>query len=103
MKKNLNLQLKKTLKLLKNKEKRAFLKKIVFNDSFTSIDKRSALLYNSKILSTFENRFSRTRVISQCSLTWRTRSVYSFFYLSRISLRELASFGSIKGLRKSSW
>jgi len=39
---------------------------------------------------------------SQCYLTWRTGSFYSFFRLTRLTLRENFSVGHVKGLRKSS-
>ena len=43
------------------------------------------------------------RVRNRCLLTGRGRAVYRFCRLSRIKVRELASSGSITGLRKSSW
>ena len=46
---------------------------------------------------------SVSNIRSQCFLTWRTGSVYSFFKLTRLTFRENFSFGLIKGLRKSSW
>ena len=46
---------------------------------------------------------SKSRVRNRCLLTGRGRGVYRFCRLSRIKIRELASSGSIMGLRKSSW
>jgi len=46
---------------------------------------------------------SVSSITSQCFLTWRSGSTYSFFRLTRLTLREKFSFGEIKGLRKSSW
>ncbi len=46
---------------------------------------------------------SVNRFRNRCSLTGRPRAVYRKFSLSRISLRDLASWGHIPGLVKSSW
>jgi len=43
------------------------------------------------------------RYRNRCSLTGRPRAYYRKFALSRLSLRELASWGQIPGLIKSSW
>jgi len=45
--------------------------------------------------------FTRTRTI--CILTGRSRSVYRFFRLSRIKIREYANAGYFTGVAKSSW
>lgn len=45
--------------------------------------------------------FTRTRTI--CILTGRTRSVYRFFRLSRIKIREYANAGYFTGVAKASW
>ena len=39
----------------------------------------------------------------RCELTGRPRGNYRKFRLSRVSLRDLASFGQIPGMVKSSW
>jgi len=44
--------------------------------------------------------FSRSR--KTCSLTGRSRSIYRFFQLSRIKIRETASSGLFVGVSKSS-
>ena len=46
---------------------------------------------------------ARIRVRNRCKLTGRSRSYYRKFGLSRVELRDLASFGEIPGLVKSSW
>jgi small subunit ribosomal protein S14 len=48
-----------------------------------------------------DSSFSRFR--NRCSLTGRPRGNFRKFGLSRIALRELASWGQIPGLIKSSW
>ncbi len=46
---------------------------------------------------------AEVRYRNRCSLTGRPRGVYRKFSLSRIAIRELASWGQIPGLTKSSW
>jgi len=46
---------------------------------------------------------SPSRIRNRCSLTSRPRGNFRKFGLSRIALRELASWGQIPGLVKSSW
>jgi|MDTC01.2.fsa_nt_gb ribosomal protein S14 len=44
-----------------------------------------------------------TQIINRCFVTNRSRSVLSFFCLSRITLKEFARRGLLVGIRKSSW
>lgn len=46
---------------------------------------------------------SKIRVRNRCKVTGRPRGYYRKFQMSRISLRELAAFGLIPGIKKSSW
>ena len=46
---------------------------------------------------------SATRIHNRCQLTGRPHAFYRKLKLSRIMLRELASFGQIPGMVKSSW
>jgi len=110
MKKNYNLKLKSDLKSLRNIESISFLKKVILNSSLNTLTKhnqntlRCALLFSSQLgVRLLKNRATFVHIVSQCSLTWRTRSIYSFFKLSRMCIRELAAFSFLKGLRKSSW
>lgn len=108
MKRNLNRQLKTKLKFLKKKQKFLFLRTVFLNIPVSSSsilpELRLSVLFQSDLSNRLKkNNSSFSCITSQCLLTWRTRSVYSFFNMSRISLREFASFGLIKGLKKSSW
>ncbi|MBE6451388.1 MAG: 30S ribosomal protein S14 [Alphaproteobacteria bacterium] len=62
-------------------------------DRFQATLKLAALPRNS----------ARIRVKNRCKLTGRSRSYYRKFGLSRVELRNMASFGEIPGLVKSSW
>lgn len=46
---------------------------------------------------------SPVRVRNRCSLTGRPRGFHSWFGVSRLKLREMASYGELPGVTKSSW
>lgn len=48
-----------------------------------------------------QSAFARIR--NRCLFTGRPRSVISVFRISRIVFRELASRGSLRGIKKASW
>ena len=79
--------------------KRALLKTAASNmntpveDRFKASLKLAALPRNS----------SATRLHNRCQLTGRPHAYYRKLKLSRIMLRDLASFGQIPGMVKSSW
>lgn len=54
-------------------------------------------------LQKFPKNSARCRIRNRCKITGRSRSYYRKFGLSRVELRDLASFGKIPGLVKSSW
>lgn len=54
-------------------------------------------------LSKLPRNSSMARVRNRCIFTGRPRSVVEFFRISRIVFRELASRGSLMGIKKSSW
>lgn len=56
-----------------------------------------------KKLSEMSPDTSKTRHRNRCALTGRPRGFLRKFGLSRIAMRELASWGQISGLVKSSW
>jgi small subunit ribosomal protein S14 len=46
---------------------------------------------------------TETKIKNRCMITGRSRSTYRHFKLSRIMIRELASYGLLPGVTKSSW
>ena len=60
------------------------------------------LIYTAR-LAALPRAGSKTRIRNRCVLTGRGRGVYSYFRLSRIALRDLASQGLLSGITKSSW
>ncbi|MDR0693636.1 MAG: 30S ribosomal protein S14 [Puniceicoccales bacterium] len=46
---------------------------------------------------------SKVRVRNRCAITGRARGFHGLFGISRLQLREMASFGEIPGITKSSW
>jgi small subunit ribosomal protein S14 len=79
--------------------KRATLKAVVadqtkpIEERFKATQKLAALPRNS----------APSRLHNRCQLTGRPHAFYRKLKLSRIMLRELASFGQIPGMVKSSW
>jgi small subunit ribosomal protein S14 len=77
-------------------------------DKFSKITKDKTLAFDERLaaqikLSELPRNSSKVRYRNRCSLTGRPRGVYRKFSLSRISLRDLAAWGHIPGLIKSSW
>jgi len=59
--------------------------------------------FAQKKLSEMSRNSSKVRHRNRCSITGRPRGFIGKFNMSRIMLRHYASFGTIPGLRKSSW
>lgn len=70
------------------------------HDKNISIEERFATVMR---LSKLPRNSSKVRVRNRCALTGRPRGYYGKFGLSRIALRDLASFGMLPGVIKASW
>lgn len=46
---------------------------------------------------------SKVRIHNRCSITGRPRGYMRLFGISRVTFREMASFGLIPGVKKASW
>ena len=79
--------------------KRAALKAVI-NDQEKPIEERFAATLK---LAEMPRNSSAVRMHNRCQLTGRPHAYYRKLKLSRIMLRELASFGQIPGMVKSSW
>ncbi|MCC7259719.1 MAG: 30S ribosomal protein S14 [Alphaproteobacteria bacterium] len=79
--------------------KRAALKAIVMNRDLPMEDRFAAQLK----LSELPRNSAKERYRNRCELTGRPRAFYRKMRLSRIALRELAGFGMLPGVVKSSW
>jgi small subunit ribosomal protein S14 len=79
--------------------KRAALK-VVINDQSKPVEDRFKATLK---LASLPRNSSATRLHNRCQLTGRPHAFYRKLKLSRIMLRELASFGQIPGMVKSSW
>ncbi|MCL7464591.1 MULTISPECIES: 30S ribosomal protein S14 [Paracoccaceae] len=91
---------KKRAKLVKQyAAKRAALKEVVADQSRPMEERFKASLK----LAELPRNSSATRLHNRCQLTGRPHAYYRKLKLSRIMLRELASFGQIPGMVKSSW
>jgi small subunit ribosomal protein S14 len=91
---------KKRQKLVKqHAAKRAALKAVI-TDRTKPMDERFRA---SLKLAQLPRNSSATRLHNRCELTGRPHAYYRKLKLSRIMLRDLASFGQIPGMVKSSW
>lgn len=88
---------------LKNFENLILTKSFSQNFGLDLLDHRRRLLSFYLVSKAWKQQKLVSSITSQCFLTWRSGSTYSFFRLTRLTLREKFSFGEIKGLRKSSW
>lgn len=86
-------------KIKKFSNKRSNLKAVSENISLSPEERLIAMIK----LSELPRNSSSVRYKNRCSLTGRPRSYYRKFGISRIMLRQLASWGLIPGLKKSSW
>lgn len=85
-----------------SQSKRAKRTKLIEASKDTSLPFEDRLVAQIK-LSEMPRDASRSRIRNRCSLTGRPRGNFRKFGLSRIALRELASWGQVPGLVKSSW
>ncbi len=81
------------------KEKRVKLKAIAKNKDLSFDERLEAQIK----LSQLPRNGAKDRVRNRCSLTGRPRGYFRYFGLSRIAIRDLASWAQLPGLRKSSW
>lgn len=75
------------------------LKSLLYN---RSLHQKHRLLYNLK-LTYLSKDGSQTRLKNRCIITNRGQSVYRFFHISRITLKEFVGLNYISAIRKSSW
>ena len=99
----------KTSAVLKNKKREKLIGlqskkreelKIIANNKSLSFEER---LEAQIKLSELSRNGSKVRYRNRCNLTGRPRGNFRKFGLSRIAVRDLAAWGQIPGLVKSSW
>ena len=95
--KNLDYKRRKSFALYESKRK--ILQAVVTNQNLETSLRWWAQLEKSKL----PRQSSLSRVHNRCVETNRSRSVISFYKLSRLQFRRLASKGALPGLRKSCW
>jgi len=83
----------------KYKAKRATLKAVIANRNLSAEERFMAQVK----LAELPRNSSPVRVRNRCQITGRPRGVYSEFGISRIAFRDMASFGLLPGVKKSSW
>ena len=80
-------------------DRRAHLKEMAKDETLSPEERFNARLK----LAQLPRNSSPNRWRLRCELTGRPRGNYRKFRLSRVSLRDLASYGQIPGMVKSSW
>ena len=94
-----NREVKRAKLVKQHASKRAALKAVI-NDQAKPVEERFKATMK---LAQLPRNSSATRLHNRCQLTGRPHAFYRKLKLSRIMLRELASFGQIPGMVKSSW
>jgi small subunit ribosomal protein S14 len=94
-----NREVKRAKLVSQHATKRAALKAVI-NDQSKPVEERFKATIK---LAELPRNSSATRIHNRCQLTGRPHAVYRKLKLSRIMLRDLASFGQIPGMVKSSW
>lgn len=94
-----NREVKRAKLVERHATKRAALKAVI-EDQSKPIEERFAATLK---LAEMPRNSSAVRIHNRCQLTGRPHAYYRKLKLSRIMLRELASFGQIPGMVKSSW
>jgi len=79
--------------------RRAALKEIAADESRPMEERFRARLKLAKL----PRNSSETRLHNRCLVSGRPKAYYRKLKMSRIALRDLASFGQIPGMVKSSW
>ena len=80
-------------------KKREMLKSKIYDKNLSLAERFEVVMK----LSSFSRSSSKTRIRNRCEITGRARGFYRKFRLSRIQLRDMASFGHLPGVIKSSW
>jgi small subunit ribosomal protein S14 len=94
-----NREVKRAKLVKQHASKRAALKSVI-NDQAKPVEERFKATMK---LAEMPRNSSATRIHNRCQLTGRPHAYYRKLKLSRIMLRDLASFGQIPGMVKSSW
>ncbi len=94
-----NREVKRARLVKQHQAKRAALKAVIYDQERPMEERFKATLK----LAELPRNSSAVRIHNRCQLTGRPHAYYRKLKLSRIMLRELASFGQIPGMVKSSW
>jgi small subunit ribosomal protein S14 len=94
-----NREVKRAKLVARDASKRAALKTVIKNQELPMEERFKATIK----LAALPRNGSAVRLHNRCQLTGRPHAYYRKLKLSRIMLRDLASFGQIPGMVKSSW
>ena len=79
--------------------KRAELRAVIDDRETSPEDRFQAVMTLAKL----PRNGAKNRIRNRCQVTGRSRGYYRKLKMSRIALRQLASFGQIPGMTKASW
>ena len=99
LEKIIDKNLKRQKKVASNAARRARLNAIVKDKSLPIEERFDATLK----LAQMPRNGAKIRLRNRCRITGRPRAYYRKLGMSRIALRDLASFGQVPGVVKSSW
>jgi len=85
---------------IKDKKKRGLCVKY---ESEVFVNHGSTFLKNKKNFFKRRNKLNINRTVNRCVVSLRSRGVIRKYKLARASFRQLASYGLIPGVQKSSW
>jgi small subunit ribosomal protein S14 len=91
---------KRRMRMVASKGARRDILRAIIKDKTVPLEERFAA---SIKLSEEPRDSSPSRIRNRCEITGRPRGYYRKLKMSRIALRDLASFGQIPGIVKSSW
>lgn len=82
-------------------EKKMLLVKSILKNKFLSKGIKGRLKNNCYVNLSNYNR--KSKIVNYCILTARPRFIIKKFNISRMLFKDLASFGYLKNIKKSSW
>jgi small subunit ribosomal protein S14 len=87
-------------KMAKSHSPRREALKAIIKNKETSMEERFDAVMK---LAAMPRNGAKNRIRNRCELSGRPRGTYRKFKLGRVMLRDLANFGQIPGMTKSSW
>nr|YP_009118130.1 ribosomal protein S14 [Stachyamoeba lipophora]AJF22934.1 ribosomal protein S14 [Stachyamoeba lipophora] len=78
-------------------QKNLIINKAFLNDMLVPVESRFSVLKKKK------KKLLSTKLKNRCVISGRTKSVYSYFKLTRMLFKNLATTSNLNGVKKYSW